>query len=268
MLNKITLILFKYIPAISIVFFLINNGLYFFINEDSTVLWRIPYLLDGISGSSFMLILLLLLISYKFKYCAWHRILLVTCLFNISIAFLDSIQLLQTSSIPSLLIVFIFSAIGCSVATILHLHNIKVGNKTCIVRHSTSKRFDLALIAIIRWYPIIQLIGFLFSNTIALLDIDIRISYLSDFIIGNSLLSSIFIYLLSLRLNFSYWHRTFIVANLINGFIAFCDAHIHTLPISDMQLYGLYYIVLILCLISVWSHQNKSKLYEYKTQIA
>ena len=95
-----------------------------------------------------------------------------------------------------------------------------------------------------------------------------HISYLTDFIIGNSLLSSIFIYLLSLRLNFSYWHRTFIVANLINGFIAFCDAHIHTLPISDMQLYGLYYIVLVLCIISAWAHQNKSKLYEYKTQTA
>lgn len=268
MLNKIILILFKYIPAICIVAMLFNNSLYFFVNEDSTILWRIPYFLDGICGVTFIQILLLFLISYKFKYCVWHRVLLVTCLFNLLIAFFDSIQLLQTSRIPTLLIIFIISAIGCSVAAIIHLHNVNIGNKTCVVRHSTSKCFDTALIKFIKWFPVIQILGFLFSNTIALLDMNIYISFVTDFTIGNSLLCTIFIYLLSIRLYFSYWHRTLIIANLINIFIAFFDANIHTLPLSNIQLYITYYLVLSVCIIIVWLYQYKSNLYEYKTQTA
>ena len=262
MLNKITLILFKYIPVISIIGALLNNIIYLC---DSNVLYFIPYYIDGFFGVSVMLLILLFLISFKFKYCTWHRILLFNILFNVTIAILDSLHLIKIQ-VTSLLLLFIISAICFSLATVIHLINVRKGYHICVVRHSTSARFDQFLLSFIKWLPLLQLFVFLFSNTICYLDFDMRIYYITDFFIGNSIISTLFLYLLSVRFNFSYAHKSLIIVNFINFSIAFFDANIHTLPLSDSQLYITYYIAPCIYLLIVLYTQIKKCLYEHQTQ--
>ena len=185
MLNKITLILFKYIPAICIAGVLLNN--IFYLCENS-VFDSIPYYIDGICGVSVIVLILLFLISFKFKYCTWHRILIFNSLFNVTIAILDSLHLIKIQGGRLLVLMLIVSSICCSIATVIHLNNVRNGYHMCAVRHSTSIRFDKFLLGFIQCLPLLQLFGFLFSNTIALCDLDVRCCYLLDFILGNSLL--------------------------------------------------------------------------------
>lgn len=269
MLNKIILILFKYIPAICIVGLLLNNGLYFIIKDDSTILYKIPYILDGIVGISFIQIILLFLISYKFQYCAWHRILLLNYTINLLIACMDAFHIINIEYLDLIMIVLFVSVICCCAATIVHVINVQKGEKMCISRHETSSRFDQFLIGFIKWIPFIQLFFCLLSNLIETFDGDIRMCYALDFCAGNSYLFTLFIYCLSLRLSFPYYHRWFIIANLVNLSIAFCDANIYSIPdISDIQFYLLYYIAPCICLVMIMIKQIKNKLYEHKTQIA
>lgn len=269
MLNKITLILFKYIPAICIVGILLNNSLYFFIEDDSTILFKIPYILDSIIGISFIQILLLFLISYKFQYCVWHRILILNCTINLLLACMDAFQIINIEYV-NLMMVILFVIVGCCcAATIVHLIDIKKGYKLCISRHGTSSQFDQFLIGFIKWIPFVQLFFCLLSNLIQTIDGDIRMCYAVDFSAGNSYLFTLFLFCLSLRLGFPDFHRWFIIANTFNLTIAVFDANIYSIPnISDMQFYLLYYIAPCICLVMIFSKQIMQKLYEHKTQIA
>lgn len=263
MLNKITIILFKYIPAISIVGALLNNIIYLC---ESGTFDSIPYYIDGICAVSVIVLILLFLISFKFKYCTWHRILLFNSLLNVIIAICDSLHWIEISRTRLFVLMLIVSAICCSIATIIHLRNVRKGHQMCATRHSTSARYDQFLLGFIRWFPLMQLVCFLLSNTIALLDFDIRYCYMLDFVVGNSLLATIFVYLISKRLYFPSWHRALIAVNFINCSIAFIDANIHTLPLSNMQLYLTYYIVPTLCIAFVIVEQINTCIYEHKTQ--
>lgn len=263
MLNKITLILFKYIPAISIMGALLNSIIYLC---DSSAFDYIPYFLDGICGMSVIVLILLFLISFKFKYCTWHRILLFNSLFNVFIAIFDSLHWIEIPKTRLIILMLIVSVICCSIATIIHLKNVRQGNIMCATRHTTSNRYDLFLLGFIRWFPLIQLVGFLLSNTFALFDFDIRYCYMLDFAVGNSLLATIFVYLVSKRLYLPFWHRALIAVNFINCSIAFIDANIRIFPLSNMQLYLAYYIMPTLCIAFVIVKQINTYIYEHKTQ--
>lgn len=267
MLNKIILILFKYIPAICVAGIFLNNCLYFFINEDSTILWRIPYLLDGISGISILQITLLFLISYKFQYCAWHRVLLLNCVINILLVCMDAFGLGSKNYVDIATILLIVCGVCCCFAALIHLSYMRQGVKLCISRHGTSSQFDKFLMAFIKWFPFIQLFFCLLSNLIATFDWDIRLCYILDFSGGNSYLFTLFIYCLSLRLGFPNYHRWFIIVNLINLSIAFCEANIYSIPAtSAVQFYFYYCIAPCVCLIIIFANYIKSKYYEHKTQ--
>ena len=268
MLNKVVLILFKYIPAIHIATIIFNDILYLVDNDDSTILWRIPYFLDGINGLSWMLVLLLFLISYKFKYCTWHRLLLCNCIINILITSFDAFALINRNDLYIVIFLSIISGMCCCIATMVHISYVRKGVRLCLSRHGTSSQFDHFLLVFIKWFPFIQLFCFLLSNSIAGLDWDIRMCYILDFSSGNSLLSTLLIYCLSLRLRLPNYHRWFVVANFINLSIAFCDANIYSLPLSNLQLYLSYQVAPCTCLILLLNNKIKSNLYEYKTQIA
>ena len=245
MLNKITLILFKYLPACFIVGILINNLLYFYIGTHPNahqITWILPYYIDGVSGQSILVLTLFFFISLKFNYCAWHRILLTGCLLSIATVFLDAFHAVSTSNLDLYTIIISVSCVACFVATAIHIYNTRQGHWTCFSRHTMSPRFDSFLIGFIKWFPFIQLFSLLLSNLIATLDCDIRMCYVLDFSTGNSLLASLFLFFLSKRLNFPYWHRLFIIANFINLSIAFCDANILTLSVSDWHVHTDYIV--------------------------
>lgn len=90
--------------------------------------------------------------------------------------------------------------------------------------------------------PVIQMAGMLLNNILYYFDICNKLSYISDFIIGNSIITTILLYLCNNVFQFCIWHRIIIIGNLINLIIANIDSIFH-IPISDIQLLITYHII-------------------------
>lgn len=101
--------------------------------------------------------------------------------------------------------------------------------------------------------------GMLFNNILYYNGICDKLSYTLDFIIGNSIVATILLYICSYVFNFCIWHRLIITANIINITIASLDA-IYKLPISDIKLLIIYHVVAaIFIIISTVIHIKKKK---------
>lgn len=86
------------------------------------------------------------------------------------------------------------------------------------------------------------MIGMLFNNILYCFSDIYIISYLLDFIIGNSITTTFLLYVCSYVFGFCKWHRFIITANIINLLIANLDAY-YRIPISDIQLLIVYHFV-------------------------
>lgn len=104
-------------------------------------------------------------------------------------------------------------------------------------------------IVLIKYIPIIQMVGMLFNNILYCFSNIYIISYLLDFIIGNSITTTFLLYVCSYVFGFCKWHRFIITANIINILIANLDAY-YRIPISDIQLLIVYHFVaaLFICI--------------------
>lgn len=74
--------------------------------------------------------------------------------------------------------------------------------------------------------PVIQLAGMLLNNTLYYFDINRNLTYLFDFTIGNSIITTILMYICSYTFQFCIWHRLIITANELNNsgvYLAFYD---------------------------------------------
>ena len=114
-------------------------------------------------------------------------------------------------------------------------------------------------IVLIKYIPIIQMIGMLFNNILYCFSDIYIISYLLDFIIGNSITTTFLLYVCSYVFGFCKWHRFIITANIINLLIANLDAY-YRIPISDIQLLIVYHFVaaLFIC-ISTYIHIKNNR---------
>ena len=100
--------------------------------------------------------------------------------------------------------------------------------------------------------------GMLLNNTLYYYDITNEFSYTLDFIIGNSIITTILLYVCSNIFKFCIWHKLIITANFINLFIANIDA-IFIIPCSDKDLLVIYYIIAsIFIIIGTYKHINKN----------
>ena len=109
--------------------------------------------------------------------------------------------------------------------------------------------------------------GMLLNNIIYYFGINNQLSYTFDFLIGNSIVTTFLIYLCSYIFNFCIWHRLIITANLINLIIANIDAIIG-LPITDVQLLIIYYIIASIFIIySTIIHICKKKMINYRLRV-
>lgn len=79
------------------------------------------------------------------------------------------------------------------------------------------------------------MVGMLFNNILYCFSDIYIISYILDFIIGNSITTTFLLYVCSYVFGFCKWHRFIITANIINLLIANLDAY-YRIPISDIQL--------------------------------
>ena len=107
---------------------------------------------------------------------------------------------------------------------------------------------------LIKFIPVIQLTGMLLNNTLYYFNVIKIASYVTDFIIGNSIITTFLLFVCSYLFNFCKWHRLIITANFINIMIANYDA-LFGIPITDMQLLCIYYIVAaIFIIVSTYIH--------------
>lgn len=99
----------------------------------------------------------------------------------------------------------------------------------------------------------------LFNNILYCFSDIYIISYLLDFIIGNSITTTFLLYVCSYVFGFCKWHRFIITANIINLLIANLDAY-YRIPISDIQLLIVYHFVaaLFIC-ISTYIHIKNNR---------
>lgn len=114
-------------------------------------------------------------------------------------------------------------------------------------------------IVLIKYIPIIQMVGMLFNNILYCFSDIYIISYILDFIIGNSITTTFLLYVCSYVFGFCKWHRFIITANIINLLIANLDAY-YRIPISDIQLLIVYHFVaaLFIC-ISIYIHIKNNR---------
>lgn len=113
------------------------------------------------------------------------------------------------------------------------------------------------------------MVGMLFNNILYCFSDIYIISYILNFIIGNSITTTFLLYVCSYVFGFCKWHRFIITANIINLLIANLDAY-YRIPISDIQLLIVYHFVaaLFIC-ISTYIHTAdngkvcKGEIYNY-----
>lgn len=102
----------------------------------------------------------------------------------------------------------------------------------------------------IKFAPIAMMIGSLCNNFFYYFDVSGEWVYLLDFILGNSLITSLLLFVSSYTFGLCSWHRLVITANLINILIASADV-IYSLPIKDLELIVLYCIVNVVFLLII-----------------
>ena len=104
-----------------------------------------------------------------------------------------------------------------------------------------------------------QMAGMLLNNTLWYFCTDLDIIYLLDYIIGNSIITTILLFICSYIFNYCTWHRLIILANFVNITIANIDAMYH-INITDLQLLCVYYIIsIIFIIIATTNHINKNE---------
>lgn len=109
----------------------------------------------------------------------------------------------------------------------------------------------------VKFMPAIQMAGMLVNNTLCYFNVNPIINYIFDFSIGNSILTTIFMFICSYMFGFCAYYRLILSANLINLIIAMIDS-MHILPINDIHLLAIYYVICSIFIIIATINHIKS----------
>ena len=121
-----------------------------------------------------------------------------------------------------------------------------------------------AFLLLIKYMPIIQMIGFMINSFFYITGDYYELSYQLDFIIGNSLLQTVLLMLASYVFNFCVWHRIIIMANFVVIIISNIDAAIG-IPVSDMTVLLIYYTIYCIAIILATYTHVKFKVKDNKS---
>lgn len=102
-------------------------------------------------------------------------------------------------------------------------------------------------IFIVKFMPIMQMVGIFIVNILFYINNCQILVNIFRYLLGNSLLVSILLIIMSYLFGFCKWHRTIIIGNLINITIEVIDKTIG-IPISNLEILVLYNIISILFL--------------------
>lgn len=132
--RKITLILIKYIPAMQMAGMLVNNTLYYIgINFANNIL-------DIILGNSLLFTILQLSCSYTFKFCVYHRAIIIANLINIIIAYFDTIVSRPVEGYMLLAFYYIVYSVAIISITINHLNRKRYESKIKNIKRIATRK--------------------------------------------------------------------------------------------------------------------------------
>ena len=100
---------------------------------------------------------------------------------------------------------------------------------------------------LVKYMPIIQMVAMLLNNTMYCFDVYTKMYYLLGYLAGNSIMTTILLYVCSYVFKFCSWYRLIVTANLINLTLGIVDIYIKT-PMSDFELLVSYYTICVLFL--------------------
>lgn len=111
---------------------------------------------------------------------------------------------------------------------------------------------------IIKYMPIVQMIGILLCNILSILNHNGYISRIIDFFIGNNILTIFLLYICSYLFGFCKWHRLTITANLCS-ILFIMIKFIFDLQLSNLSLILTIFNIDIIFLIIILIIQSKCK---------
>lgn len=114
-----------------------------------------------------------------------------------------------------------------------------------MTENSVNRLLKKLFLFMIKYIPIMQMVGMLINNTLYYFDINTNTYYITNFITGNSIVTTILLYICSYLFHYCNWYRLIITSNMINMFIGIIDV-LFTIPISNFQLLVLYYTISVL----------------------
>lgn len=114
------------------------------------------------------------------------------------------------------------------------------------------------LILLIKYIPIIQLIG-MFINDIMYFTDNYELAYITDYMFGNSIIFVALILLCSYVFHFCTCYRMIILCNFINSTIGFIDRLIGV-PIDNLNLFVLHCIIIFIFILIINYLHLKDKL--------
>lgn len=94
------------------------------------------------------------------------------------------------------------------------------------------------------------MVGVLVNNTLYCFDVITKTYYLLNYLTGNSLISTVLLYICSYVFKFCSWYRLIVTANFINITIGILEIYFR-FPITDIQLLVSYYTVCVLFLLII-----------------
>lgn len=98
---------------------LINNTLYYITSS-----YTAAYTIDFIFGNSLIFTILLLMISYRFNYCEWHKLIITGNIINVTIASYDATFGIPFTDMQLLLTYYIISCIFLLAAAYTHIKQV------------------------------------------------------------------------------------------------------------------------------------------------
>lgn len=113
-------------------------------------------------------------------------------------------------------------------------------------------------IFLVKYIPVIQMAGMLINNIFYYFNLFLSVCRILDFVLGNSIITTLLLYICSNLFGFCKWHKLLITANIINILLAGIDVLYH-IPISDIELLMLYGIVDIIFLFMIIIYKFKCK---------
>lgn len=117
-----------------------------------------------------------------------------------------------------------------------------------------------ALILIIKYIPIIQMIGILANNILYSFGIQNNVSYhIFDFLVGNSVVTAILLWVCSNVFKFCSWHRLLIISNFIVVIMIAISILFPKIYFSEVHLINLCYVIYLTTILIILVLKFKSK---------